>query len=319
MKEVTMGDFTILGAGGIIAGELGRLLVGEGETVRMVSRSGASVPGAAAVRADVTEPDQTIEAVGGSSTVILCVGLKYDYRVWRELWPRIMSGAIEACVRSSARLVFFDNVYAYGKVDGEMTESTPYDPCSKKGEVRAQIAGMLMDRAGSGGLEAMIVRSADFYGPSADTTGLPNILVFGPLARGKKARCLVSDRTRHSYTFIPDTARALSVLSRSRDAYNQIWHLPTASDPLTGGQFIEAAAEAFHTDANYSILSKWMVRTAGMFNRDIAEMYEMLYQNEHDYLFDSSKIRKAFGLNPTSYHEGISSTAGYYTERSPGR
>lgn len=34
--------------------------------------------------------------------------------------------AIEACKVNKAKLIFFDNVYMYGKVDGKMTEETPY-------------------------------------------------------------------------------------------------------------------------------------------------------------------------------------------------
>jgi len=85
--------------------------------------------------------------------------------VWQELWPRIMASTIEACKRAEAKLVFFDNVYMYGKVAGPMTENTPYAPCSKKGEIRAKIAAALMNEVQAGGLSAMIVRSADFYGP----------------------------------------------------------------------------------------------------------------------------------------------------------
>jgi hypothetical protein len=43
-----------------------------------------------------------------------------------------------------------------------MTEDTPFNPISRKGEVRAQIATMLLDEMRSGNLQAMIVRSADF-------------------------------------------------------------------------------------------------------------------------------------------------------------
>jgi hypothetical protein len=56
-----------------------------------------------------------------------------------------MGNAIEACKRSNARLVFFDNVYMYGKVDTVMTEDRPFRPCSKKGEIRAQIATTLLN------------------------------------------------------------------------------------------------------------------------------------------------------------------------------
>jgi len=116
-----------------------------------------------AVTADVAYLDDTLKAVSGSSVAFLVVGLKYDLKVWRELWPRIMDNAIEACKRSNSKLVFFDNVYMYGKVDGVMTEETPFRPCSKKGEIRAEIATMLLNEIKAGKLTALIARSADFY------------------------------------------------------------------------------------------------------------------------------------------------------------
>ena len=41
--------------------------------------------------------------------------------------------AIEACKRAEAKLIFFDNVYMYGKVDGPMTEETPFNPRQQEG------------------------------------------------------------------------------------------------------------------------------------------------------------------------------------------
>jgi len=35
---------------------------------------------------------------------------------------------------------------------------------------------------------------------------------------------------------------------------------------------------------------------------------EMLYQFEHDYRFDSSKVERAFALTPTAYRDGIAAT-----------
>jgi len=34
----------------------------------------------------------------------------------------------------------------------------------------------------------------------------------------------------------------------------------------------------------------------------------MLYQNEYDYLFDSTKFEKTFNFTPTSYKDGIAET-----------
>jgi len=35
----------------------------------------------------------------------------------------------------------------------------------------------------------------------------------------------------------------------------------------------------------------------------------MLYQNDSEYVFDSSKFTKAFGYEPTTYAEGVRFTA----------
>jgi hypothetical protein len=41
----------------------------------------------------------------------------------------------------------------------------------------------------------------------------------------------------------------------------------------------------------------------------VGESYEMLYQSDSPYLFDSSKFAKAFGFSGMPYAEGIRATA----------
>jgi hypothetical protein len=72
------------------------------------------------------------------------------------MWPRVMSNTIEACKRAGAKLIFFDNVYMYGKISGPVTEATPFNPCSKKGEIRANIATTLINGWKSGDFTGMI-------------------------------------------------------------------------------------------------------------------------------------------------------------------
>jgi len=51
-----------------------------------------------------------------------------------------------------------------------------------------------------------------------------------------------------------------------------------------------------------------MIRLAGWFNPLVAESYEMLYQNDSPYLFDSSKFAKEFGFAGTPFADGIRTT-----------
>src|SRR5687768_14735439 len=110
---------TILGANGVIGRELSCSLRGSGLALRQVGRTPQSEgPGDEMVSADLLDPKATDAAVAGSDVVHLLVGLKYDLEVWREQWPRVMRNVIDARQRHRSRLAFFDNVYAYGLVEG---------------------------------------------------------------------------------------------------------------------------------------------------------------------------------------------------------
>ena len=300
---------TILGAGSAIGNELAKLLAARKQPFRCVGRNPHPTPDATeTLAADLTDKEQTIRAVAGSSVVHVLVGLKYDHKLWQEMWPRVMSNTIEACKRTSAKLVFFDNVYMYGKLSGPMTEETPFNPCSKKGEIRAKIATTLINEWKSGALTGMIARSADFYGPDT-RNGVPNLLVFEPLSQKRKASWLVNDSVPHSYTYTPDAAQSLVQLAEQATAWNQTWHVPTTPNPPTGREFVALAAKEFGVAPKYRVLSRPMIRLAGWFNPLVAESYEMLYQSESPYIFDSSKFAREFGFAGTPYADGIRTTA----------
>lgn len=300
---------TILGAGGTVSNELTPILLASKENVRLVSRKAKPVQGATSVAADITDYQQTLNAVKGSSVVYLLAGLQYNINVWKTAWPKIMSNVINACKEAKSKLIFFDNVYMYGKVDGAMTEQTPFNPCSKKGEVRAAIATTLLNEIKAGNIQAMIARSADFYGPVGFTTSVPNMLVFQNMKKNKTAQWLANAKVQHSFTYVPDAAKALYILAKDEKAYGQTWHLPTADNPLTGEEFIKHAAADMKASENYTVLRKWLMQLIGVFNKPIKESVEMLYQSEFPYIFDSSKFNRAYNFLPTSYEEGIKETA----------
>ena len=124
----------ILGANGVIGRELSHCLQPYTDRIRQVSRSPRPVNATDDLfPADLLDARATASAVAGSSVSYLVAGLKYDHRVWRQQWPTVMRNTIDACKRHGSALVFFDNVYAYGRVDVVMTEETPYNPCKPKG------------------------------------------------------------------------------------------------------------------------------------------------------------------------------------------
>jgi nucleoside-diphosphate-sugar epimerase len=299
---------TILGSSGIIGKELAKALTQYTNKIRLVSRNPKKVNQTDELfTADLTNPEQTMKAVEGSEIVYLTVGIQYKTAAWQQQWPVIMKNVIEACKKNNSKLVFFDNVYAYGKVDGWMKEDTPYKPVSRKGEVRKQIAEMLMNEVDKGNITAQIVRAADFYGPET-TLSFATVTVFENLLKGKKAQLFLGDNFKHSLTYTPDAGKATALLGNTESAYNQVWHLPTDKNVITGKQLVEETAKAFSVEPKYMVLKNLMIKMVGLFIPEVRESLEMMYQYDSDYLFDSTKFETAFNFKPTKYKSGILET-----------
>lgn len=298
---------TIIGSGGAIGVELAKALTEYTNDIRLVSRNPKKVNSTDNLfPADVTNFQELEKAVKGSEVVYVTVGFPYSYTIWNEKWPKFIADLIGICQNESCKLVFFDNIYMYGEehLNG-MTEETPINPPSKKGVIRKEIAQMILDGVKAGTLKALIARSADFYGPSIENSSLLTETVFKPLSKGKKANWLGGDNYKHSFTYTVDAAKATAILGNTDAAYGQVWHLPTASNPPNGKQWVEMIAKGLGVKPRYQVASKFMVRILGLFMPIMRETVEMVYQYDRDYVFDSSKFEREFDFKPTSYEAGI--------------
>lgn len=300
---------TILGANGTIGSLLAKELTQYTKEIRLVSRNPKRVnPTDELFPADLSDPTVVDRAIAGSEVVYLLVGFEYNIKVWREKWPSLMRATIDACIKHRAKLVFFDNMYLYDKgALANMTEESRVNPPSEKGKVRAAIANMLIDEVKAGRLTALIARSADFYGPDNKSSLLIE-LVYKNLRKGKRPNWLIDLHKKHSFTFTSDAARATAVLGNTPDAFGQVWHLPTDPNTLTAEQMIALFCDEMKVNKKPMALPLWMVRLIGLFVPVMREMPEMMYQYDHDYVFNSGKFTKRFGIHATPYADGVRQT-----------
>ena len=297
---------TILGANGTIGSLMASELMKYTNHIRLVSRNPKKVNETDELfPADLSDPVQVEKAVAGSEVVYLLVGLDYTLKVWQEKWPVIMRATIDACIKHNAKLVFFDNVYMYDiNAIPHMTENSPINPPSKKGEVRRQIAEMLLSAIKSGKLTGLIARSADFYGPNNDKSFLIEV-VYRNIKKGKKPNWFINADKKHSFTYTPDAARATALLGNTADAYGQVWHLPTDKNVLTGREMISLFTKEMNVPDKLFILPNWLLKLLGLFIPLMKEMPEMMYQYDRDYFFDSSKFDQRFNFSTTTYQQGV--------------
>ncbi|WP_029037465.1 NAD-dependent epimerase/dehydratase family protein [Salinimicrobium xinjiangense] len=298
---------TILGSGGPVGNALARELKSFTPNIRLVSRHPEKVnQDDELLKADLLNSEEVINAVNGSKVVYLTAGLPYDHKIWEKDWPVIMDNVLNACEKHAAKLVFFDNVYMYDKNEiPHMTEEANIAPPSKKGKIRAEIAAELMQRVKNGKLEALIARSADFYAAEDLKNSILAETVFKPLHQGKKANWLGKADKVHSFTYVPDAAKATALLGNSEKAFGEIWHLPTAAEPPSGKEWVEMIATELGVAAKYREIPRWMIRIMGLFMPVMRETVEMFYQNDRDYIFDSSKFASVFHFEATPYYRAV--------------
>jgi nucleoside-diphosphate-sugar epimerase len=298
---------TILGANGIIATELAKELYKSfTKDIRLVSRNPKKVNNTDQLfSADLLNKDECDEAIKGSEIVYMTVGLPYNSTIWKEKWPILMHNIIDACKHYNAKLVFFDNVYMYGEVMTVMTEETPFNPISIKGNVREEIATMVLNEIKNKSITAMICRAPEFYGPSNTQSGT-NATIFENIKKKKKLQVLVKDSTIRTLIYTPDAGKATALLGNTPDAYDQTWHLPCDTNRKTAKEFIEICSHIYGSKLDYMILNKWMIKIFGLFNSNVKEIVELLYQFDRDYIFDCSKFKKRFpDFKITSIEKGI--------------
>ena len=310
----------ILGSGGAIGRALAPALAAYAATVRCVSRSPHGLPTGDSTTAyvhhpaDLLAPAAVAEAVRGASVAYLTAGLAYDTAVWRRDWPRLVDNVVAACAKTGARLVFFDNVYAYAASSyRHMTESAPLDPPSAKGAVRAAVLERLWRAHAAAEVEVCVARAADFYGPGIANSLLLE-LVIKRLAAGKAAQWLrgngagaplPSPDVPHSFTYTPDAGRHLALLGNDDRAYGESWHLPTAPAPWTPREWVARAADLLGVPAKLQVLPRWLWRGLALVNADLRELYDVRQQVAGPYVFDSGKFEGVFGAGATPYAEGL--------------
>jgi nucleoside-diphosphate-sugar epimerase len=297
---------TILGAGGPVGNSLATALANLNKPVRLVSRQPlVANNGQSWFKADLTILEDVIKALEGSEVAYLTIGLPYSTKIWREYWPLVMKNVTTACLRHSVRLVFFDNIYALSPNHlNPITESSPLQPCSKKGDIRAEVVRIMMEAVEKKGMMGLIARSADFL-TLEENKGMIKPLLYDRMKKNQRAQWICNARVIHNFSYLPDLGKGTALLGTSPDVMQQVWNLPTDPTPTTGADWIRLMAEEMHASEKYNTISAGMIKLLGLFIPYMRELVEMLYQYDRDYFFDSSKFNSHFNFIPTSPGDAI--------------
>lgn len=304
MKHVVFGT-------GPIGTSLADHLEASGENVVAVNRSGraGTNSGVELVAGDASDETFARSVVAGADVVYQCLGAPYTE--WVELFPQLQKSVLSATRRAGAKLVSFGNLYGYGPTGGApVTQDLPLAATGSKGKVRADMDRELLAANEAGDVRITIGRASDFFGPLALTTHM-GARVFYPALDGNRAKVLGDPSQPHTYSYVPDIAAGLAILGRDSRADGTAWHLPNPPT-LTTRDFIAKVYEAAGTEFGVAAMPKPLVSFVALFNPDLREIKEVLYQVEDPFVVDSSPFETTFGVTGTPLAEAIPATVDWF-------
>jgi len=286
-------------------------LAAAGEKVIAVNRGGhADVPpGVDVVGGDASDPELTAQTAQGASVVYQC--LNPPYTKWPELFPALQAAVVQGASVAGAKLVSFENLYLYGPTGGvPLTEDLPSAATGPKGRVRAQMARDLLAAHEAGTVQVAIGRASDYFGPRGLVSHMGE-RVFYPALVGKNAQVFGDPTQAHTFSYLPDIGAGLATLGTRDEAYGRAWHLPNAATLATGA-FIEKVYEAAGTDGKASAMPSFMVNVVALFNGNVREIKEVLFEFDEPFVVDSGAFESAFDQFATPLDEAIPATVEWF-------
>ena len=299
----------IVGAGPIGSG-IARLLVSQGKSVRMITRSGSGpvIEGVERIAADASDAVRMSELTADSVVIYNCANPQYHR--WPTDWPPIAGSLLNAAERSGAVLVTIANLYVYGPAteslgvpaydrDHPMTEQTPLAAVGTKGRVRRRMWLDALALHEAGRIRAAEIRSSDYIGPDAQS--VIGDRVIDPLLRGKAVWIPGRTDRLHTLTFTGDVARLAVAVAAEPEAHGRVWHTPS-NEARTARQTLDDLARlAGAPQPNIRTIPDAGLAAVGLFSPMMRELRETNYQRNYDFVMDSSAAERAFGLAPTPW------------------
>jgi nucleoside-diphosphate-sugar epimerase len=302
----------IFGAAGAIGPQVAAELERRGVPFRAVGRNRGrleqtfgKMSNAEIFDADIADLRSASAAARGVDTIFYTVGLPYPSH---NLHPVLMKTTLEAArAMEVRRIVLVSSVYPYGVPRTvRVAETHPRVPGTRKGTWRREQEDLVLEARKKVGIDGLVVRLPDFYGPGADL-GYANPVIRAAIG-DKTANWVGPVNTPHEFVFVPDTGPVIVDLAECAECYGEAWNFggPAAINTL---DFITRVYRAVGRAPKYRTAGRGLLKILGWFNPMIREVPEMLYLQETPVILDDTKLLTKFpNTRKTPYDDGIRQT-----------
>ena len=259
------------------------------------------------IRGDMLNKEELLEAAQGMDMLVHAVS--FTYAEWEEKHPKALNHLIQASKETGAGIVLIDNVYAYGRQDQPVSESSPKQPHTKKGKIRLGMEEELI----ASGVPWMVVHLPDLYGPYATNTILFHTLE--QIATGKSGNFVGPMNVPREFVYTQDAASAIVELILSEGAFNQHWNIPSIH-PISGDELVRLIQEETGYHKKVRSVPPFMIKAMGIFQPFMREVVEMLYLTTDPIYLNGDKVDRVLpDRRRTSYQKGMKETISWIQSR----
>lgn len=303
----------VVGANGPLGSWVVKKLLDRGDLrVRAVSRSGGGdhAPGVELASGDAFDHDSITKACEGAAVIYHTMNAPYTK--WTSMLEPMMVGLIAAAERTGAKLVYADNLYCYGPVNGPIHEDLPWAAKTRKGGTRKRVLDILFRAHNERRIRATVGMASDFYGPGVLMSHFGEQMI-GNIIEGKPGDFIGDPAMPHSYAYIEDFARDLVTLAFDERADGTTWHV-THAPATTMNDAVELVGQLLDKPAQIKAMPPFMLGLLSLFVPILRELKEMSYQFTKPFVVSDTRFRELFGGEPTPLEEGLKRTVDWYRE-----
>lgn len=263
------------------------------------------LPAVQIIQGDAFKSDDIENAMEGIDVVYYCINVPYHH--WSRDAKSLLYTSVNAAIKKKPRFVFPGNVYVYGHAQTiTVKESHPLDFHTKKGRIRVEMERMLRTAEDEEGLDYLIIRMPDFYGPYV-INGFYEKLFMHSL-QGKKLQWYGDLDVTIEFIFIEDAAKGMVIAALS-DKPGREFNLPGANLTTPREFLSEIVNQGWKESKIKSTNSGMLIGLAGIFSPVAREFKEMMYLKQERFVLDGTLYKSTFGVLPsTPYKEGIKKT-----------
>lgn len=231
---------------------------------------------------DRATDDMTTAAMGAD---VIINGLNpANYANWAVNIPAITEQVIAAAKASGATVIIPGNIYNFGHHPGELNETTPHRPNTRKGRIRVEMEQAYRDA----GVPTIILRAGNFIDP--DHNGDVMSLLILREAKKRKIAYSGAPETMQAYAYMPDWARAAVALAEKRDTLTAFEDIPFPGHAFRSTDLKAHLDHVTGQSFRLRAFPWWIMTMLSPFLEVARELREMRYLYEMDHILGATKF-----------------------------